>query len=318
MDADGKVLDIVVIGAGAMGCLLAAHLAPHANVWLYCRQERIARLLRNRGISLQTLDGGQRLVRVQTLANLDVAPQGRFDYALICTKAQANAEVGNIARALLRAEGLALTLQNGLGNRERIAERLGMERTMVGITAQAATLLEPGRVRHAGAGQTVLAPDGSWQRRHSFALVTLFNAAGIDTEMADDPEALLWSKLVVNVGINALAALVRVPNGVLAADPFCRELMRQAVEEAVQVAETLGIALPFDDAMAHVLDVCAQTAINQASTLQDILRRAPTEVEMINGAIVRLGVRHQVPTPVNGMLTQLIKALEATAQERVS
>lgn len=313
-----RALDIILIGAGALGCLLAAQLAFHANITLYCRQEYIARLVRNRGIGLQGMDGTHRLVRVQTMAALDTGPRHSFDYAIICTKAQASGDAGAIAQALLRPEGLALTLQNGLGNRERIAEHVGAERTMVGITAQAATLLEPGGVRHAGAGRTRLAPEGNRQRRHSFALVRLFNAAGIETEMADDPEALLWSKLIVNVGINALAALLRVPNGVLAAEPLCRDIMAQAVAEAVQVAEALAISLPERDPMAHVFDICAQTATNQASTLQDILRRNPTEVEAINGAVTRLGALHQIPTPVNGMLTQLVRALEATAPERVA
>lgn len=307
-----------MIGAGAMGCLMAAHLAPHANITLFCRQERIARLVRDRGVGLQDMDGTQHLVRVQTMAGFDTAPRHSFDYAIICTKAQASGDAGVIAQALLRPEGLALTLQNGLGNRERIAEHVGMERIMVGTTAQAATLLEPGRVRHAGAGLTLLAPQGNRQRCHSFALVRLFNAAGIDTEMDDDPEALLWSKLVVNVGINALAALLRVPNGVLATEPLCRDIMAQAVAEAVQVAEALAISLPERDPVTHVLEICAQTATNQASTLQDILRRNPTEVEAINGAVVRLGALHLVPTPVNGMLTQLVRALEATARERVA
>lgn len=304
-----------------MGCLFGALLAPHAKVSLYCRQERIARLLRTRGIVLQDMDGTKHQQPVQTISNLDTAPRQSFDYALICTKAHASSEAGVIAQALLRRDGLALTLQNGLGNREQIAEHVGMERCMVGITAQASTLLEPGRVRHAGAGQTVIAPDGGQQRRQSFALVGLFNSAGIDTMVEDDPEALLWSKLIVNAAINALAALLRVPNGELGVEPGCRALMKQVVDEAVQVAQAMGIKLLNADQVdpfKHVLQVCAQTATNRASTLQDILHHAPTEVAVINGAITRLGEIHHVPTPVNSMLTRLVQALEATASERVS
>lgn len=312
------IVDIVIIGAGAMGCLFGALLAPYAQVSLYCRQERIARLLRTRGILVQAMDGSKHPQRVQTIAKLDTAPRHSFDYAIICTKAHASSEAGIIARALLRRDGLALTLQNGLGNRERLGEHLGEERIMVGITAQAATLLDAGEVRHTGAGQTFIAPHGSSQRRHSLVLATLFNEAGIDTMVEDDPEALLWSKLIVNAGINALAATLRVPNGVLADDPTCRDIMAKAVTEAVQVAQALHIELPYDDPLEHVLEICMQTAANRASTLQDTLRQVPTEIEVINGAIARLGELHQVPTPVNTLLTQLIQALEATASQRVA
>ncbi|MDO5674287.1 MAG: 2-dehydropantoate 2-reductase [bacterium] len=311
-------MDIVIIGAGAMGCLFGALLAPYAKVSLYCRQERLARLLRVRGIVYQAIDGSIYQQPVQTISNLDTAQRHCFDYAIICTKAHAGTEAGIIAQALLRKEGLALTLQNGLGNRERIGEHVGEERIMVGITAQAATRLDAGEVRHAGAGRTFLAPAGNAQRRHSLVLATLFNEAGIDTMVEDDPEALIWSKLIVNAGINALAAIMRVPNGALANDPACRAIMAKAVAEAVQVAEALDIKLPYDHPFKYVLEVCEQTEANRASTLQDILRRAPTEIEVINGAIARLGELHQVPTPVNTMLSQLIQALEATADRRVA
>lgn len=311
-------MDIVIIGAGAMGCLFGALLAPYAKVTLYCRQERMARILRIRGIVLQAMDGTKYQQPVQTISNLDTAPRHCFDYAIICTKAHASSEAGIIAQALLRREGLALTLQNGLGNRERIGEQVGESRIMAGITAQAATLLNAGEVRHTGAGQTFLGPTGNVQRRHSLVLATLFNEAGIETMVEDDPDALIWSKLIVNAGINALAAILRVPNGALASDPACRAIMVKAIAEAVQVAEALHIELPYDDPFAHVLEVCEQTAANRASTLQDILRQTPTEIEVINGAIARLGELHQVPTPVNTMLSQLIQALEATVSERVA
>ena len=312
-------MDIVIIGAGAMGCLFGALLAPHTtNLTMYCRQERVARLLRTRGIVLQHMDGTQEHVRVKTISNIDNGPLKSFDYAIICTKAHASGDAGAIAQALLRSKGMALTLQNGLGNRERIAEHVGIERTMIGITAQASTLLEPGRVRHAGAGQTFIAPDGGQQRRQSYGLIALFNEAGIDTMLEEDVDALLWSKLIVNAGINALAALLRVPNGVLAVDSGCRAMMAQVVDEAVQVAQALNITIPYDNPFNHVLEVCAQTATNRASTLQDILHQAHTEVEVINGAIARLGLLNNVPTPMNSMLTQLVKALEATASERVA
>ena len=149
------------------------------------------------------------------------------------------------------------------------------------------------------------------------AIVALFNLAGIDTRIVEEAEPLIWSKLIVNVGINALTALLRVPNGILAQIPECEGLMAQAVDEAVAVARALHINLAYDQQKDRVKHVCALTSENRASMLQDILRGAPTEIDVINGAIVAKGREVGVPTPVNMLLTQLIKALEATAPYRI-
>ena len=145
----------------------------------------------------------------------------------------------------------------------------------------------------------------------------MFNRGGIDTQVVDDVDRLLWSKLIVNVGINALTALLRVPNGSLAQVRECELLMAQAVNEAVAVARALGINLDDDQPLDRVHQVCALTAPNRSSMLQDILRGAPTEIEVINGAIVAKGRAVGIPTPVNLLLTQLVKALEATVSYRI-
>jgi 2-dehydropantoate 2-reductase len=170
-------------------------------------------------------------------------------------------------------------------------------------------------VRHAGDGPTWIARAGPAERVAA-AVCRLFNAAGIQTELTDDADALVWGKLIVNVGINALAALLRVPNGVLAAEPACERLMARAVAEAVAVAHARGIALPYPDPLAHVKAVCRRTAQNRASMLQDVLRGAPTEVAVINGAVARLAGELGLAAPVNTLLTALVAALEATAALR--
>lgn len=312
-----KTVNIVIIGAGAMGCLFGALLAPVAKVTLYCHQKSLARILRVRGIVFKGLNGQQYQVPVQTLNELETAPRKAFDYALICTKTHDTLEAGRIAQELLRGEGIAVTLQNGLGNRERIAESVGLDRVLVGVTAQAALLVDSGSVRHTGAGETLLGPTDNPQRLHAFNLVKLFGEAGMEISLADDPDSVLWSKLVINAGINAMAALLRLPNGVLAENPDCRAVLAQAVGEAVAVAQALGIHLPYSDPVAQTLEICAQTAENRCSTLQDFLRGKPSEIAGINGVIAHLGAEHGIATPVNSTLACLVSAWEATAGQRV-
>jgi len=308
-------MEILIIGAGAIGGLFAALLAPWAAVTLLTTNPDHAAAIDRQGLTVLGLDGAMLRRQMVILTDPDQY-QRRADLVLVCTKARATGQAARAALPLLVSDGLVLTLQNGLGNLEQIAAVVGAGRAAAGITAQAATLVAPGQVRHAGSGPTVLA-SGPGQGARVAAIAALFNRAAIDTRVVGDVDGLLWSKLIVNVGINALTALLRVANGTLAQVPECELLMDQAVDEALAVARAQGIELEYDRQRQRVRQVCALTAANQSSMLQDILRGAPTEIEVINGAIVSRGLVAGIPTPVNRLLTQAIKALEATAAHRL-
>jgi 2-dehydropantoate 2-reductase len=160
-------------------------------------------------------------------------------------------------------------------------------------------------VRHAGRGATTLAATPG-NRSALGELAALFNDAGIETHLASDIRSLMWGKLVVNSAINALSAIYRVPNGRLVENPETRALMTAAAQETASVAHALGIPLPYHDAAARAIQVATATASNKSSTLQDVLRGAPTEVDRINGAVVREGRRLGIPTPVNEQLLRVV------------
>lgn len=308
-------METLILGAGAMGGLFATLLAPLVSTSLFTTNAEHAAAINLGGIRLTGMDGRVRHCSVRALT--DPQQYGlHADLIILCTKARSTRQASEVARRLLAKDGLVLTLQNGLGNLELIRAAVGTARAAAGVTAQAATLLGPGQVRHAGSGPTVLAA-GPGQGKKIAAIAALFNQAGIPTTVTADGEALLWSKLIVNVGINALTALLRVPNGMLVQIPECESIMAQAVAEAVAVARTMGIALPDADPLDRVRQVCEATGSNQSSMLQDILKGRPTEIEVINGAIVLKGAETGVSTPVNQLLTQLIKALEASAPHRI-
>ncbi|MCL2458020.1 MAG: 2-dehydropantoate 2-reductase [Desulfobulbus sp.] len=308
-------MEILIIGAGAMGGLFATRLAPHARVRLLTTNADHARAISDKGLMLTTMAGSVCTTAVTALTELREDDR-QADLVLVCTKARSTESAAATAARFLVGDGLALTLQNGLGNLERLVTAVGADRAAAGVTSQAATLLAPGHVRHAGRGPTVLGC-GPGQAGRLAVVADLFNRAGIETRVVDDVDALLWSKLIVNVGINALAALLRVPNEALTLAPECETLQADAVAEAEAVAKALGIELPAGRQVDRVKQVCGQTAANRASMLQDILRGAPTEIDAINGAIAAKGQKLGIPTPVNQLLTRLIKALEATASHRI-
>lgn len=305
---------IAIIGAGAMGSLFGGLLSPVAQVHLVDPWQEHVDAIRRDGLCL--VEGGEDKI-LQLSATSDPAEVSSADLAIIFLKSHQTEWGAQIARRVLRPDGLALTLQNGLGNRDVLARVLGESRAWQGVTAHGATLLGPGRVRHAGLGPTHLEtrPDIAARAEQ---VAALFQQAGIETHLSPDLDSLIWGKLVINVGINALTAILRVPNGVLGQTKPARVLMDQAVEEAMQVVRAKGIQLPYDDPFKKVHDVCAATAGNRSSMLQDALRGSRTEINVINGAIVREAAKLGLQAPVNQVLAGLVRAIEATYSDRVA
>jgi 2-dehydropantoate 2-reductase len=306
---------IAIIGAGAMGSLFGAKLSPLVEVWLISSWLQHVQAMQTKGLKLTELDGKRRTVSVNATTHLDDAG-GNVDLAIICVKSHHTELASQRAALLLKPHGLALTMQNGLGNLEQMAAVLGMTRAVQGVTSHGATLIKPGHIRHAGAGPSHLATRPYIAERMA-AIQAIFERAGFETHLSDNLDSLLWGKLIINVGINALTAVLRIPNGVLASVEPANKLMAAAVEEAVQVARAKEICLPYDDPQAQVKQVARATASNRSSMLADVTRTAPTEIDVINGAIVREGQKLGIQTPVNQLLVWLIKAIEESYEERL-
>jgi len=224
---------------------------------------------------------------------------------LVLVKSWQTERVARRLERRLTKTGIALTLQNGFGNYETLERVLGQEKVALGVTTVAARMLEPGYVQHTGEGKVTIG-----LHPQLGGLGELLNRAGFQVEMVPDPKSLLWGKLVINAAINPLTALLRVPNGELMSRPAARELMSEAACEAAMVASRQGITLPYTDPVNAVENVARNTAINTSSMLQDVLRGTPTEIDAINGAIIRVGEALGVPTPVNRILWRLVRALE--------
>jgi 2-dehydropantoate 2-reductase len=148
-------------------------------------------------------------------------------------------------------------------------------------------------------------------------IALMLTKAGLETKVSRDIDSVIWSKLVVNVGINALTAITRLKNGELTKHDGTREILRSAVQEAVKVTKRKRIRLAYDDPIQKVESVCKGTAANISSMLQDVLNQKRTEIDFINGAIVRQGKSLGIPVPVNSVLTDLVRTLEAGYGDRL-
>jgi len=307
-----RTMRFLVVGPGAMGCLFAAHLkrSGYDVALLDYKPERAAHI-NAQGILVEGVAGEHRVdVPVMT----GRGPENP-DFALFCVKSYSTMKAARAIAPWLSSETVVVTLQNGIGNLELLGEIFGTDRVIGGVTAEGATLISPGRIRHAGRGQTALGPekDGGPARRLASAL----NRAGFQARTVENVDALLWGKLIVNVGINALTAITRLQNGRLLEFDGTLYVMEEAVKEAVAVAEAKRIKLPYSDPIGRVKEVCEATAGNIASMLQDVRREKTTEIEAINGAIVHHGKELNIPTPVNATLTSLVKTIQESYSDQM-
>lgn len=309
-------MKVLIIGPGALGCLLAAKLSRGNEVWLLDHDPARATLLDGQGLVLEE-EGERTRHSVRVIAEPELV--GAIDLALLCVKSRKVEAAVSLARPALRKAQLFLALQNGISHLEVLPELCRSLCWGLGVTAQGATLAEPGQVLHRGSGPTwiglppqalVDTPAGHPSCRQALHLAAaILSEAGIPTEAVGDILPYLWDKLLVNVGINALTAIHDCPNGVLLDDPVFVETMTAAIREGAMVAEKLGIILEREP-LAAARAVCRATATNISSMLQDLRAGRPTEIEAINGAVVRLAGALGIPVPVNEELVRKVRELE--------
>ena len=301
---------ITVVGPGAMGVFFGVRLArAGAQVnFLDHRPGRAAHLDQN-GVFLETLEGEEIHLPLKASADPALALAGA-DLALICVKAYQTEGIARLLAPHLAAGARALTLQNGVGNVEALVAALGPERVLGGTTSEGIIGLGQGRARHAGRGLTNLGPAQGEVDGFCRELAALFTAAGFATQAVAGVQNLIWTKLVVNVSINALTAILGVPNGRMLEIAPAVEVMEAAMNEALAVGQALGVEFLHPDMPAAVHEVGRRTAANRSSMLQDLGHQRRTEVEYINGAVVRAGAELGLAAPVNQTLTRLVLALE--------
>ena len=295
----------LVFGAGAIGSLLGGLLSIENEVTIVGRSSHVNAVNRQ-GLRMTGLTQ-----RIAWPTATTVVPTGDFDIVFVTTKAYDTANAVDALRSLWR-QSTFVTLQNGLGNAERIAEHA--DRVLAGTTSHGVTFVAPGEIHHAGVGEVTIGPWKSTTVDDAQAVAAALTAANLSAVVVSDMRRELWAKVVVNASINPLTAVLRRPNGALVDHEDLRALLALVAHEAVAAANAAGIELDGDELAHRAADIAAKTAGNRSSMLQDIERGRRTEIDAITGELLR-ACRGRIDLPYVRTLDALVRGLERARLE---
>lgn len=298
---------ILVFGAGALGSFIGGKLSEKYDVTLYGRENKILPI---REPGLRITGETELIARPKTAFDLKELEGQEFDLIILAVKSYDTESAMVTVKDMVGKRSAVLSLQNGLDNEIRIAELIGRERTLGGVTSHGITFVEPGIVRHAGVGETIIGELDGKDTERIKNIGEALTSVGIDTKISKNIESEIWTKGIVNAGINPLTALTRLRNGYLLKIPYLTRLLESTCRECITVAEKAGIQLPECDIVEKTKNVARLTSENKSSMLQDIERGRRTEIDSINGKIVEVGKKHGSKTPVNSALVALVKGIE--------
>lgn len=291
---------ILIVGSGAMACLFAARLTlAGQQVCMVDTWETGIREIKENGVTLYSGDKKQQQ-NINAFYHSELITRCR--YALVLVKSWQTPWAAAFLADHLTPNGQVITLQNGMGNAEIIESHLSKKQVAIGTTTLGGTLLSPGIVEGFVDGDLTIQDVPDFKD-----FFERFTSANLKLNLNSHIEQIIWGKLMVNAAINPLTALLEVRNGKLLEIPSAMQMIHLLINEAMQVAARSAVTLPYADPMHEIKSVLITTAGNYSSMYQDIQRGAPTEIEQINGAIVRLGQANDVPTPYNESITTLIK-----------
>ncbi|MGB3329532.1 MAG: 2-dehydropantoate 2-reductase [Thermomicrobiales bacterium] len=319
---------ITIVGAGAMGSLIAARLtqamasaAPAESqgdaierVLLYSRPSAHLDAVQAHGLHLIEQDGREQTIAIETVS--DPAAVKGSDVVIVLVKSWATAGIGEMLRPYLTRDTIVLTLQNGLGNasalRTSLLDKGVRPHVWLGVTTQAAIRPEPGVLVHRGTGITAIGRRTTMNDRVR-ALASTLDVPNWRTVAVEDIHRWVWRKLAVNCAINPLTALAGLPNSAIVSDPGLHDAANRLAAEVVAVANAQRVSLDLSDVISAIEDVAIATGTNTSSMLVDLEHGQRTEIDAINGAVVAEGLRLGIPTPANALMTALIRARERLA-----
>ena len=295
-------LNIAVMGAGAVGCYFGGMLARAGHkVMLIARPEHVEAIVRD-GLRVQATSFDE---RVRLGASSDASAVQGADVVLFSVKSTDTEASGALIRPHLSPKALVLCLQNGVDNPDRLRGVLPQHEVAAAVVYVATEMAGPGHVRHHGRGDLVVEPSAATR-----ALARSLVAAGVPTEISSDVRGALWAKLILNCAYNAVSAITQLPYGKTVVGQGVRDVMRDVVAECMDVARAEGVQVPAT-VLAAVDQLADSMPAQLSSTAQDLARGKRTEIDYLNGLIVRRGEVLGIATPANRVLWALVKLMEA-------
>ena len=294
-------MNIAVMGAGAVGCYYGGMLARAGHAVVLIGRPQHVEAVRRDGLFLDT-QSFQAHVPMQ--ASADASGVLGAKLVLCCVKSTDTENAAVEMAPYLESDALVLSLQNGVDNAERLQALLGRE-VAPAVVYVATEMAGPGHVKHHGRGELVIGPSAA-----SDELAKLFADAGVPVQVSDNVAGALWAKLILNCAYNALSAITQLPYGRLVQGEGVEAVMRDVVQECLAVAQGEGVAVP--EGMWEAVERIAQTMSAQfSSTAQDLSRGKRSEIDHLNGHVLRKGEALGIPTPVNRVLHTIVKLLES-------
>ena len=304
-----QALKIAVMGAGAVGCYYGGMLARAGHdVTLIARPVHV-QAIRQAGLRLQTQTFDE---SVPVTASSEPGALAGARVVLFCVKSTDTETAGALMRPHLAADALVLCLQNGVDNADRLQAVLPQHRVAAAVVYVASEMAGPGHVRHNGRGELVIEPTGADHLMPAISSQTLalaLMAAGIQAEISSNVRGALWAKLILNCAYNAVSAIAQRPYGETSQGEGVQDLMRDVVAECLAVAHAEGVQVP-GDVDAAVRQIARTMPLQSSSTAQDLARGKSTEIDHLNGLIVRRGLALGIAAPANRVLWALVKLLE--------
>jgi 2-dehydropantoate 2-reductase len=309
-------MNILVMGAGAVGSAVGGFLGQSGHrVTLVGRDPHMS-AIREQGLRIEGIWGEHLVCGLHTFTSVQQVPREHFDVVLVTTKSYDTGEAATQVLPLLSEDSLVVSLQNGLGNVETISDIVGERRAVGGRLIFGIRISEAGRAEITVYADKVMmgSPSQSVDFWRLEAIAAAFTEAGIPTEATLEIKKFIWGKVLYNCCLNPLSALLEVTYGELSEHSETRQIMTSVIEEIFAVASAKGVALAWNSPLEYqqVLfgRLIPDTYAHHASMLQDVMRGNRTEIDALNGAIARLGEETGTPTPVNVILTQLVKTKE--------
>jgi 2-dehydropantoate 2-reductase len=300
-----------VFGAGAIGSLFGAYLSKTQEVALVARKPH-ADAIKNKGLTV--IEANKKFnfnpKAVCSIEEIDFLP----DLVILTVKSYDTLNAIKEIKKNIGRKTIILSLQNGLDNVEKIKTELGKDENIIaGVTMHGVTFLEPGVIDHTGIGETIIGElDGRLTNRIE-EIATIFDKCGLSTKVSDNIFSVIWEKAIINSAVNPLTTLFQCRNGYLLENPFLEKLLDEICKESTNIARSIGIKLPStEDIIKNVKRVVKNTARNYSSMLQSIKHGKKTEIDSINGFIVRVAKEKNLPCLFNSLLFRLIRDIETS------